>query len=103
MSCTFLLVLAPPASTELFTLPLHDALPISDSSGHVAGLFFQKATGPEYRFVLLSQQPAAVSGRIDLAGPLPSDRKSTRLNSSHSSISYAVFCLQKNISPHILC
>src|SRR5690348_17627824 len=35
------------------------------------------------------------AGELDLAGPLLQDRKSTRLNSSHPSISYAVFCLKK--------
>src|SRR5689334_23873141 len=36
----------------------------------------------------------------DVAQSFSLDRKSTRLNSSHSSISYAVFCLKKKISPH---
>src|SRR5690348_17853663 len=69
------------ATTEIYTLSLHDALPIS-------------ATGHE---------PV---GLLDLAWPaadlllLALDRKSTRLNSSHPSISYAVFCLKKkNTSP----
>src|SRR5689334_11565588 len=39
--------------------------------------------------------PALEKGTIDAAGELLRDRKSTRLNSSHSSISYAVFCLKK--------
>src|SRR2546430_8409379 len=74
------------ATTEIYTLSLHDALPIS------------------------SEPDAPVRGertRLPRAGPrspgLPvrrarrrcADRKSTRLNSSHSQISYAVFCLKK--------
>src|SRR5438309_3425157 len=41
------------------------------------------------------RMPRQVSGFWRSASPPPSDRKSTRLNSSHSSISYAVFCLKK--------
>src|SRR2546430_2838757 len=66
------------ATTEIYTLSLHDALPISTSAGDegspVAG------------------RPAALD-RTN--GSRPRDRKSTRLNSSHSQISYAVFCLKK--------
>src|SRR3989337_3943569 len=61
------------ATTEIYTLSLHDALPISDR-GH-----------------------GADRGRAGLClGGRHQDRKSTRLNSSHGSISYAVFCLKKN-------
>src|SRR6476620_12326459 len=59
------------ATTEIYTLSLHDALPIS------AGL------GPGH------PQPAHAAPRHRR------DRKSTRLNSSHANISYAVFCLKK--------
>src|SRR6266542_6527916 len=67
------------ATTEIYTLSLHDALPISRQLG-----------------------PYATSARITripkkrlTACPSAGDRKSTRLNSSHGSISYAVFCLKK--------
>src|SRR4029453_19566090 len=60
------------ATTEIYTLSLHDALPISHSS--VLAWRIPGTGGP---------------------GGLPSDRKSTRLNSSHTVISYAVFCLKK--------
>src|SRR5256885_11658847 len=67
------------ATTEIYTLSLHDALPIcSDRSGRGMGesMGFQPPCGePRYR--------------------LCADRKSTRLNSSHLVISYAVFCLKK--------
>src|SRR5947209_17954355 len=64
------------ATTEIYTLSLHDALPILDV--HVA---VQRPVGAEE--LALSRR---VRGR---------DRKSTRLNSSHANISYAVFCLKK--------
>src|SRR6266567_7778494 len=66
------------ATTEIYTLSLHDALPIwraasraCSSAGRASHSLFQAQT---------------------VCGP---DRKSTRLNSSHSQISYAVFCLKK--------
>src|SRR5256885_15846152 len=65
------------ATTEIYTLSLHDALPISDRP-HLAARFLRAA------------------GLAYLAGvPRVPDRKSTRLNSSHLVISYAVFCLKK--------
>src|SRR5689334_24678788 len=71
------------ATTEIYTLSLHDALPICRSQRN--------------------GEPAAGGGRDRhglaraLCRPAQRDRKSTRLNSSHSSISYAVFCLKKKI------
>src|SRR6266536_4260231 len=65
--------------TEIYTLSLHDALPISAS----------RRSSPGRRSPPPPCQPSSL-GR----GPLP-DRKSTRLNSSHEWISYAVFCLKK--------
>src|SRR6266567_6830724 len=62
------------ATTEIYTLSLHDALPISVD---VRGGAVQAG------------HPFAAVGVVDR------DRKSTRLNSSHSQISYAVFCLKK--------
>src|SRR5688572_30875061 len=87
------------APTEIYTLSLHDALPISrvgpGDSGKAAPLF--PSPGP------LRMQPsmARTHSHNPLATRRPSnptvaiDRKSTRLNSSHSQISYAVFCLKK--------
>src|SRR5436190_16989062 len=73
------------ATTEIYTLSLHDALPIWRRCGR------------------LRVRPAArraTPGRPPSGAPSPPDRKSTRLNSSHTVISYAVFCLKKkNISP----
>src|SRR2546430_14212946 len=71
------------ATTEIYTLSLHDALPIS-TRGH--GL--ERGKQPCARHRDLADDHAEIGHRI-------LDRKSTRLNSSHSQISYAVFCLKK--------
>src|SRR5438270_4076439 len=71
------------ATTEIYTLSLHDALPIC------TGDIFSNAEGTR-------KVGTREMGDADLAG----DRKSTRLNSSHSQISYAVFCLKKKKTPH---
>src|SRR6202043_283071 len=75
------------ATTEIYTLSLHDALPI----------------------LQVGKQLAGIDGRggDPLQGAAMQDRKSTRLNSSHVRISYAVFCLKKkqiteqNSAPHV--
>src|SRR5437899_7546026 len=69
------------ATTEIYTLSLHDALPISD---------LRHPHGPAPR----GEGADAGRGVFVRAGPV-GDRKSTRLNSSHLGISYAVFCLKK--------
>src|SRR5688572_32826122 len=85
-------------TTEIYTLSLHDALPISRAA-RAAG-----RGGPVHvRFTLLPGRPlpAVRRGRVRrherrrAVGRAIADRKSTRLNSSHSQISYAVFCLKK--------
>src|SRR3989339_1136634 len=63
------------ATTEIYTLSLHDALPIYGAEGGV---------GPLDNHAGRVKRPLVVA-----------DRKSTRLNSSHDQISYAVFCLKK--------
>src|SRR5205085_12613872 len=67
---------------QIYTLSLHDALPIF---GVVAALTTQAAAHPT----------AIMPGKTHLQSAQMGDRKSTRLNSSHSQISYAVFCLKK--------
>src|SRR5438552_18891350 len=64
------------ATTEIYTLSLHDALPICLASEPVPA------------------PPQCGASPPQCARPAP-DRKSTRLNSSHQIISYAVFCLKK--------
>src|SRR2546430_14624975 len=81
------------ATTEIYTLSLHDALPILTGvvealKAHVPVL----SLGGLYVFAVL---PVAIVWGLAYA----LDRKSTRLNSSHSQISYAVFCLKKKNNP----
>src|SRR5260221_14463022 len=75
------------ATTEIYTLSLHDALPIL---GKLTVLSAVGAAG----FVAIVW--ALLGTRV--ADPR-TDRKSTRLNSSHTVISYAVFCLKKKKTP----
>src|SRR5690242_21915210 len=76
------------ATTEIYTLSLHDALPIWDGAQSRAA---QGGRGAHPR----SREAAARLRRGEVCGRSGGDRKSTRLNSSHMSISYAVFCLKK--------
>src|SRR5256885_14789153 len=80
------------ATTEIYTLSLHDALPISDEErvDGRAAVAEQDQPGVGAADFVWSRGPAA----IDLV-QVDADRKSTRLNSSHLVISYAVFCLKK--------
>src|SRR5688572_33200938 len=83
-----------PASTEIYTLSLHDALPISLAPGvrvEGAPLRVRGRPAPLRPALRHRRRPEGRRGR---RGPA-ADRKSTRLNSSHSQISYAVFCLKK--------
>src|SRR5436309_5048593 len=80
-----------PAPTEIYTLSLHDALPILGVIGAKPG----NAPG----------NLGVATGSGGAARWLARDRKSTRLNSSHVKISYAVFCLKKKMKqkhPHNL-
>src|SRR5437870_9844257 len=78
-----------PATTEIYTLSLHDALPISSSadSDGVVGVRPARRSRP--------RGDPEVRPLRHLPAPVSKDRKSTRLNSSHVAISYAVFCLKK--------
>src|SRR2546422_5328913 len=69
------------ATTEIYTLSLHDALPICSWSA-------SPSCSPRHS----SRRSSPSWGATSTA---PRDRKSTRLNSSHGYISYAVFCLKK--------
>src|SRR3712207_7049960 len=81
------------ATTEIYTLSLHDALPISACMKHLRPL--AAAAFGSLALVSCAERPT-VTAPSDLQ-PLAAatDRKSTRLNSSHANISYAVFCLKK--------
>src|SRR5438874_2805028 len=81
-----------PPPTEIYTLSLHDALPIFDRSREHLGLS-DKAVISMRRYYLDLLQ--AFQRGEEPPGLVFEDRKSTRLNSSHVEISYAVFCLKK--------
>src|SRR2546430_7319682 len=78
------------ATTEIYTLSLHDALPIFllGSGEHLLNDNDMRALGYECAKYVAGERATHVFLR-------KGDRKSTRLNSSHSQISYAVFCLKK--------
>src|SRR5205809_2689492 len=77
------------ATTEIYTLSLHDALPICGVARHRDQIRVETRVDRADR-VLPAHQLGRPSG----------DRKSTRLNSSHGYISYAVFCLKKKKKKH---
>src|SRR2546422_6206179 len=88
------------ATTEIYTLSLHDALPIS-----ITGRWADERPPRAARAVACEcRRGAAVPRQLpgEPAGHpvLDRDRKSTRLNSSHGYISYAVFCLKKKNIEH---
>src|SRR5437773_11226425 len=80
-----------PATTEIYTLSLHDALPISSHPQPGRKQNFRLTLGP------------LPSPRCHRLAQVPRDRKSTRLNSSHITISYAVFCLKKKKYTTLTC
>src|SRR5690349_23468929 len=84
-----------PATTEIYTLSLHDALPISPMlSFPKQGVVLDREVAPPGgRFPTAERGHFALRSESD--GDGSRDRKSTRLNSSHVEISYAVFCLKK--------
>src|SRR3712207_9134815 len=97
--CFLLFFFNDTATTEIYTLSLHDALPICRWSSR--SLILRAATpvgggtqaggtrGPQ------RVRHGAGAGQRQVGGGARADRKSTRLNSSHANISYAVFCLKK--------
>src|SRR2546428_2215509 len=89
------------ATTEIYTLSLHDALPISSWS-RCRRVHGRRARGASPRnaqnFSGWRRAARTLGVRRGAPGggaPAGPDRKSTRLNSSHDQISYAVFCLKK--------
>src|SRR2546426_8983239 len=77
MVCSFFFFFNDTATTEIYTLSLHDALPI-----------WSKTDGEWYGRAIIGARAYCHCCSV-------ADRKSTRLNSSHLVISYAVFCLKK--------
>src|SRR5256886_9465812 len=84
ISCYLFFFFNETATTEIYTLSLHDALPIFHANIQKDGTF---SVVPRIR--------GGVTSAKELRRIADVDRKSTRLNSSHSQISYAVFCLKK--------
>src|SRR5439155_23685793 len=91
------------APTQIYTLSLHDALPIFQIDAHAQQAVIADLQSTNGTFVHDSRVTKAVAlsdGDLIKIGPIEltfRDRKSTRLNSSHVAISYAVFCLQTKI------
>src|SRR2546430_12879673 len=77
------------ATTEIYTLSLHDALPICIGA---------PSSSPTRPWTSLPSEPGSRGGR---RGSRRRGRKSTRLNSSHRQISYALFCLEKKTQPDL--
>src|SRR2546426_8596061 len=91
---TFFFFFNDTATTEIYTLSLHDALPILQGFAdrfeeRLAVLFHQRLEESQAKDLALAFVNARGEILVDV------DRKSTRLNSSHLVISYAVFCLKK--------
>src|SRR5205814_10205668 len=100
-----------PSTTEIYTLSLHDALPIcslpiglqwSKDGAPLAGENTDTLTLPSITPANNGtyQVTATNLAGTTLSSPATLDRKSTRLNSSHLGISYAVFCLKKKNKKH---
>src|SRR3712207_8926983 len=87
------------ATTEIYTLSLHDALPIlseANASGSaVASTSPARKSGRSVSAYPNMNASTTASATVAQFGQPAADRKSTRLNSSHANISYAVFCLKK--------
>src|SRR5439155_25266630 len=98
---TILFFSTQPPPTEIYTLSLHDALPISTGPGDLQrreqsttyGRRSPRSPALPYRHGTTARLPCEPADE-DRCRRRP-DRKSTRLNSSHVAISYAVFCLKK--------
>src|SRR5207248_10541643 len=93
-----------PATTAIYTLSLHDALPILGPALKLSILKHLLGSDPVRRAelceacradLLAGRQTAPDSNTRFVGAAFLRDRKSTRLNSSHRTISYAVFCLKK--------
>src|SRR2546427_9364062 len=91
------------ATTEIYTLSLHDALPISPAARHLGPRRLRRRAALHHGARHQRRAAARARGEAHARARRPrrvdqprfQDRKSTRLNSSHSQISYAVFCLKK--------
>src|SRR5690606_41862040 len=96
--------LTAPAPTETYTLSLHDALPIFVNAVNKEVVRILSSAEMKERMLTQGATPkpttpeafdAFIRSEVKKFAPVIIDRKSTRLNSSHVKISYAVFCLKK--------
>src|SRR5689334_24575706 len=92
INCSIIFFFTDTATPDIYTLSLHDALPISLGDLVPVRLAVGDDADPEDVIARLIDIGYA---RVEMVSKR--DRKSTRLNSSHSSISYAVFCLKKKM------
>src|SRR5206468_12861876 len=91
------------APTSIYTLSLHDALPIFERPPVAGGGLLRQIKIGLLRFInlgcahvsIIPSYFSLIIHQFLANGKQPRDRKSTRLNSSHDQISYAVFCLKK--------
>src|SRR3712207_8134481 len=86
---TFFFFFNDTATTEIYTLSLHDALPICNDPRDARDQGDRREPRPS------RARDGRRPPRAPARGVAARDRKSTRLNSSHANISYAVFCLKK--------
>src|SRR2546430_10965387 len=86
------------ATTEIYTLSLHDALPIYREAAAWASRMEARYRGAKTLQATFLERYAENGREVRTES---GDRKSTRLNSSHSQISYAVFCLKKKKIEHV--
>src|SRR5207247_9196453 len=106
-----LLFLHHPPATNFSTLPLHDALPIfgmpdretfAHFSHDMLGLPTTNSPDGTVTYIRVDRYQHRLAARsAPEPNARPGDRKSTRLNSSHEWISYAVFCLKKKRTTHV--
>src|SRR3712207_8637599 len=92
------------ATTEIYTLSLHDALPICTSparGGPLQGPPRSPCHGVPVSELFAGIAVADFPRALEWYRRLFGDRKSTRLNSSHANISYAVFCLKKKKNDNV--
>src|SRR5690606_41018788 len=94
LASLFALSFTDPAPTEFYPLSLHDALPICAALASIDQALTAKLGQITGTF---GQALGDFQTNLRVIWPSLADRKSTRLNSSHVKISYAVFCLKKKI------
>src|SRR2546430_14035864 len=100
MSFSILFFFNDTATTEIYTLSLHDALPISPAANFSFARLKRSGSDGSAAKTAMAGNASRNTNESTRTGFMAAslhqlDRKSTRLNSSHSQISYAVFCLKK--------